>query len=125
MYAGPPGPSKLKEGVPSVLFSTACWRGYIGTWEVKDGRLYLVNLQGSYEVVGGEPVPAEWVSGWLRVPRGEALEYVHMGFESVYEEELQLRFEGGVEVERRTVVNGRKGGPRSWLKRLFPTRPPG
>lgn len=124
LYAGPPGSFKPKEGVPSVVFSTGCWRGYLGTWELKGGRLYLVSLQGSYEVIGDGPVPADWVSGWIRVPRGELLEYVHMGFESVYEEELQVRFEEGVEVERRVVVNGRKGEPRSWLKRLLTPKPP-
>jgi hypothetical protein len=130
--AGPPGSLAAKEGTPSFVFSTACWRGYVGTWEVRDGRLYLVKLQGRCEMSGEGPIPADWVSGWVRVPRGGLLEYVHMGFESVYEEELQIRFEGGVEVERRTVVNdrkggpdGREGGPRSWLKRLFPSKPPG
>jgi hypothetical protein len=124
VVAGPPDLFQTKEDVPSFVFSTACWRRYIGTWEVKGGRLYLVSLKGLSEMVGEGPIPADWVSGWLRVPRGELLEYVHMGFESVYEEELQLRFEGGVEVERRTVVNGRKDGPRSWLKRLLAPRPP-
>lgn len=123
--AWPPGAFGVKEGVPSVVFSTACWRGYIGTWEVKGGRLYLVGLQGRCEMVGEEPIPADWVSGWLRVPRGELLEYVHMGFESVYEEELQIRFEGGAEVERRVVVNGRKGGPRSCPERPTPPKTPG
>jgi hypothetical protein len=47
-----------------------------------------------------------------------------MGFESVYEEELQVRFEGGVEVERRVVVIGRKGDSRPRLKRLFTPKPP-
>lgn len=123
--AWPPGEYGPKEGVPSVVFSTACWRGYIGTWEVKEGRLYLVGLQGRCETVGAEPIPADWVSGWLVVPRGELLEYVHMGFESVYEEELHIRFEAGAEVERRVVVNGRKGEPRSsWLKRLLTPKPP-
>ena len=125
LYAGPPGSFQLKEGVPSVVFSTACWRGYIGTWEVRDGRLYLVKLQGRCEMLGDEPIPADWVSGWIRVPRGELLEYVHMGFESVYEEEIQVRFEEGVEVERRTVVNGRKSRRRSLLERIFPSKPPG
>ncbi len=26
--------------------STACWRGYIGFWELKNDSLYLVELQG-------------------------------------------------------------------------------
>jgi hypothetical protein len=122
--AGPPGSFRPREGVPSVVFSTACWRGYIGSWELKGGRLYLVGLQGRCEMVGGEPIPADWVSGWIRVPRGELLEYVHMGFESVYEEELQVRFEDGVEVERRVIVNGRKGDPRSRLKKPLSPKPP-
>lgn len=23
-----------------IVLSTACWRRYVGTWEIKDGRLY-------------------------------------------------------------------------------------
>jgi len=26
---------------------TALWRGYVGTWEISEGRLYLVRLQGT------------------------------------------------------------------------------
>jgi hypothetical protein len=26
-----------------TLRSTACWRGYQGTWEIKNGRFYLVD----------------------------------------------------------------------------------
>lgn len=25
---------------------TALWRGYVGTWEIVDGRLYLIKLRG-------------------------------------------------------------------------------
>ena len=119
---GPPGVITAKEGVPGVVFSTACWRGYIGTWEIKDGRLYLAGLIGRCEMIGDEPIFAEWVSGWLRIPRGEMLRYVHMGFESVYERELHLRLEGGVVVESKTVeaegVFKRSLRPRSWWEKL-------
>lgn len=27
--------------------STACWRGYMGTWAIEDGRLFLINFSGS------------------------------------------------------------------------------
>lgn len=110
-----------RAGVPSVVFSTACWRRYLGTWEVKGGRLYLRGVAGLYEFVGDEPLFADWVSGWLVAPRGEVLRYVHMGFESVYERELHLRFEAGVLAETREVDN-RKPGPLSRLKAL-PTPP--
>lgn len=118
-----------REGVPSILFSTGCWRRYLGTWEVKGGRLYLKEVAGLYELAGGGPLFAEWVSGWLVVPRGELLKYVHMGFESVYERELHLRFEAGVLTETREVDNRRRSPPvepaappppaRSPLKRLL------
>ena len=26
------------------LINTACWRGYIGSWEIKDNKLYLISL---------------------------------------------------------------------------------
>ena len=116
------------EGVPSVVFSTACWRRYLGTWEVRGGRLYLDGVAGLYELEGVEPLFADWVSGTLVVPRGGLLRYVHMGFESVYERELHLRVEAGVVVETREVDNRRRGTPagpgappprrRSWAERL-------
>jgi len=117
----PPG-TFAKPGVPSFVFSAACWRGYLGTWEVREGRLYLVSLVGRYEMLGDEPVFAEWVSGVLRIPRGELLEYVHMGFESVYERELRLRVEAGVVVESTTVEAAgavkKPLSPRGWRHRL-------
>lgn len=100
-----------REGVPGIVFSTACWRRYVGTWEVRGGRLYLREVAGLYELDGGEPLFADWVSGWLVVPRGELLRYVHMGFESTYERELHLRVESGVVVETREVDNRLRGTP--------------
>lgn len=29
-----------------VSNSSALWRGYVGTWEILDGRLYLIGLKG-------------------------------------------------------------------------------
>lgn len=34
-----------------VIFSTACWREYVGTWEIKDNRFYLVDIIGRYEFI--------------------------------------------------------------------------
>jgi hypothetical protein len=121
--AAPPYATEA-EGVPAFVFSTACWRRYVGTWEVKGGRLYLNGVAGLFTLSEGEPLFADWVSGRLVVPRGELLSYVHMGFESVYERELHLRVEAGVVVETRELDNRREPDgpgpePRSWLKRLL------
>jgi hypothetical protein len=89
----------------SILFSTACWRGYQGTWEITDGRFYLVALRGRFQLEPGEPLLADWFTGVIRIPRGEPLQYVHMGFGSVYEEEVHVKIERGVVVASRTIDN--------------------
>ncbi len=88
-----------------VLYSTACWRGYQGTWEIRDGRFYLVGLRGRFRLLGEEPLLADWFSGTIRIPRGELLVYVHMGFGSVYEQELHVRIIKGEVVASRIIDN--------------------
>ena len=96
---------------------TALWRGYVGTWEIVDGRLYLIDLQGTLK--GGEEasvatifpdypdrVFAHWYSGTIRIPQGQLLNYVHMGYGSTYERDLLLEFEKGVIKGTRVRQNG-------------------
>ncbi|UZJ65249.1 hypothetical protein OKW96_03110 [Sphingobacterium sp. KU25419] len=33
-----------------VGISSACWRGYTGTWEIINGKLYLTNFAGSMRI---------------------------------------------------------------------------
>jgi hypothetical protein len=95
-----------------VLTSTACWPGYQATWEIRAGRFYLVAVRGRYALQGEGPLFADWYSGVLRVPRGEVLHYVHMGFETVYEQELYIKVEQGVVVASRLVDRREEGqGP--------------
>jgi hypothetical protein len=89
----------------SIVNSTACWRGYIATWQIKDDRFYLVSIEGRFELVGIEPLLADWFTGELRVPMGEVIDYVHMGFASVFAEELFVRIVNGAVVSRRRVDN--------------------
>ncbi len=107
---------------------TALWRGYVGTWEIVDGRLYLIDLQGTLK--GGEEasvatifpdypdrVFAHWYSGTLRIPQGKLLHYVHMGYSSTYERDLFLAIEKGVLKGTRVRQNGRAesdSGPQSY-----------
>ena len=93
---------EIEDGITS---STACWRGYIGTWEIKDGQFYLVNLIGRYKLIGKEPIPADWFSGVIRIPKGKVLHYVHMGFGSVYEQEIHVKIEKGKVVKSRVIDN--------------------
>lgn len=87
------------------IMSTACWRGYIGTWEIKDDHFFLKSLRGRYKVRAEEGIHALWFTGVLRVPQGELLQYVHMGFGSVYEKEIHVKIEDGIVVKTREVDN--------------------
>lgn len=89
-----------------MLTSTACWRGYQGTWVIRDNFFYLKTLHGCWQVTSDEPLLADWFSGVIRIPRGKQMTYVHMGFGSVYEEELHIRIDAG-QVMRRQVINNR------------------
>ena len=96
-------------------YCSALWRGYIGTWEVIDTRLYLVGIDGTFldgkeatleDLFPGYPerVFAHWFSGEVRLPQGELLNYVHMGYGSTFEKDLLLTFNKG----RLTSVEERK-----------------
>lgn len=96
---------------------TALWRGYVGSWEIIDDRLYLVGLNGKLEdgtnaslatIFPEFPdlVFAHWYSGTIRIPQGKQLEYVHMGYGSTFERDLFLDVERGVVVATRVRHNG-------------------
>ncbi len=133
-----PDESKRPEFYP---LSSACWRGYIGNWEIKNRTLFLKNLY--YETIDPEkrdnpnirypdyikkvkipldyvfpkgtqsPVEATWFSGVLRFPIGERMRYVHMGFASIHKKERYLTIEKGKVVADRTIDNTGKGATRS------------
>jgi hypothetical protein len=94
---------RSRTGAAGLATSTACWRQYIGTWEVRHDRLYLTSLVGRYELTTGEPLPADWVTDVLRIPHGEPLRYVHLGFETIFEQELHLDVEEGLVTGRSLV----------------------
>ena len=119
--------------------SSGLWRGYVGTWEIINDRLYLVALEG-YMVVDNkytdvelqdvfpqfpEGIFAHWYSGRLRCPRGKLLNYVHGGFMSTYEEELIIDVQNGIVTGEHLVFNGKAEDDASSgisADRVSPTR---
>ncbi len=94
-------------------------------WEIAEGRLYLIKLTaqltdgtafGLNDLFPGRSkrIFADWFSGTVRLPQGEALHYVHMGYESIYEQDRLLTFEKGVLV-RDEVQDNRE----PWTKLPF------
>ncbi len=118
MYATPLS-SYLAEHADSPKFAqhcTALWRGYVGTWEIQNDRLYLIDLQGT--LTDGTQVKlatifpdeqgkifASWFSGKIRIPQGALLDYIHMGFHSTYEMDIFLSFEQGLLVDKQVQKN--------------------
>jgi hypothetical protein len=102
---------------PFVAPHSALWRGYVGTWEIKDERLYLIELMGELknrqngsldEIFPGfaNRVFAHWFTGRLRAPQGKMLQYVHMGFNSTYEFDLLIEIDRGVVTRTELKSNG-------------------
>lgn len=96
---------KLEDCAEIILRSTACWRGYQGTWEIREGKFYLAGIRGQFSLSEGEPLFADWFSGVLRIPKGQRLHYVHMGFGSVFEEEIHIKIEQGLVTAQTTIDN--------------------
>jgi hypothetical protein len=100
---------------PKIL-STGNWRGYIATWEIIDGSLYLQHVESW---IGGRKatlqrlfgkrvrngrIKATRFSGELRIPDGKELQYVHMGYGSVYERDIILTVEMG-RITNKTIID--------------------
>ena len=95
---------------------TDLWRGYVGTWEIREGRLYLIGLQGEAPRGGEgnlatifpeypERVFAHWYSGTLRVPQGQEIQHVHAGYASTFQSDLLISIERGVVTGTRVHQN--------------------
>lgn len=80
----------------SIIFSTACWRKYLGTWEIKDSRLFLLAVQGIYSMKTDEPIFASWFTGTLQIYQGRRLYHLEKTFERVFEFELIVSVESGL-----------------------------
>lgn len=122
-------PEVFRKGV----WSSGNWRGYVATWQIDGDRLMLSRIErlrvrrnpeaatnvdadpDIREMVeipiekvfpGGKlPVFAEWYSGKLRVPQGEMIDYVHMGYGSRYARDTFLDFKNGMLVSRVDIEN--------------------
>jgi hypothetical protein len=97
---------ETREDVSFILKSTAIVRGYIGNWEIKNNKLFLISLLGFIEnqeqvdlnflFPDKNEVFADWFTGDIRIPQGKMLKKVNLGYESIFEKNRILRFKEGV-----------------------------
>jgi hypothetical protein len=107
---------------PNTL-SSGNWRGYIATWEIDNDTLYLQHVESW---IGGRKatlqrlfgkrvrngrVKATWFSGELRIPDGKQLQYVHMGYGSVYERDIILTVDKGRITNKAVIDNTQRQLP--------------
>jgi hypothetical protein len=90
---------------PKTIISSCCWRGYIGTWEIKKGQLFLIGLSGNYRLSEGKSIFAEWFSGEIIVPEGDALKCDAMGSPYLYEGQQNIKVENGIVVATSMIDN--------------------
>ncbi len=102
---------------PFDVTCSALWRGYVGEWEINEGRLYLLKIDGSLRseqpasleaFFPGFPdrVFAHWYSGQIRLPQGELLEYFHGGYGGTYAQDLLIDLEKGLVTQTAVRHNG-------------------
>lgn len=98
--------------------STACYRGYIATWEVTNDSLFLLSVQKGCQdenpqyfdlksEFGASRVFVNWYTGIALAPKGKLLYYVHDAYESLYEKEIEFQIEKGQVIGIKTNDNSK------------------
>ena len=104
----------------SGMISSALWRGYIATFEIKNNQLLLKDIEiqvydtsneKEYKLTqvsvinkvfpNNEIVKIDWMTGLLVLPYGKIVNYVHMGYASTYENYILLEINKGNLIQAR------------------------
>jgi hypothetical protein len=56
-----------------LIHSTACSRGYISVWEIRDNQIFLKDVKGCYEKLCEEDIFAHWMSRSLNAKTGDRI----------------------------------------------------
>jgi len=115
-----PFDSYIKEtsiaGPEFIANCTGCWRGYFAEWAIDNDKLYLTDIEGMLKDKSKATIDtlfpnskgrvfAGWFTGKLFIPIGKMLEYIHSGYETIYEKELIITIEKGNVVDRTIIEN--------------------
>lgn len=111
----------VADSIPRLQGARGCDRGYQGTWELQDGRLYLVKLVGrladgsaatltSLFPNSPERVFADWYTGPLIEPDVNRTKYIPRGG-CIYDCDLHINVHKGEVAE---AFVSRAGGPKDF-----------
>ncbi|MDD2244904.1 MAG: hypothetical protein VB024_09855 [Dysgonamonadaceae bacterium] len=100
---------------------SACWSGYVGTWEIIDSKLYITNITPMFLdetdeskitmeslFPGQDRVFADWYSDEIIIELGKVLYYTNVFKTPIYEEDLIIQIENGIEISSRIENNRNK-----------------
>lgn len=97
--------------------SSLCWNGYVASWSIEDGRLYLKELNDFHgegenalhleTIFPGyaDGVFAHWYSGTMKFPQNEVIKRGSSTTPSFFERDLTLVFRKGLLVSEEVVSN--------------------
>jgi len=104
-FSLPEGDSIIQHKKGIIEQSSNCWRGYVGTWEIRDDKLYLIEFNsGMYDVLTNLPILADWITGIGKVATGEVKASSDWDMET-YETEMHLTFKNGLVVKTENIKN--------------------
>ena len=106
---------ETRSDISFIFESTALVRGYIGAWKIKNKKLFLVSLIGfienkervdlNYLFPNKKEVFADWFSGQIRIPEGNLVKKINIGYASVFERDRMLKFNKGILISDDVIYN--------------------
>ena len=106
---------ETRSDISFIFESTALVRGYIGSWKIKNKKLFLVSLIGfiknkervdlNYLFPNKKEVFADWFSGKIRIPEGNLVKKINIGYASVFERDRMLKFNKGILISEKIIYN--------------------
>ena len=94
--------------------ASTCWRGYVGTWRIRNNVLYLVDFEACYPanieieldfIFARKKQIADWFTGKLRVPFGEIIHRYTNDVYPMHEKEMHFEIEKGIVQGHQIVTN--------------------
>jgi hypothetical protein len=114
--------TRHRKGRQAFISTPECSRGYLASWEIRDNKLLLKDIDAYYSrnfiffrkpakyslkklfpKSNGRPVVASWFSGKLRVPIGKMILYEPSGYDSRFEKEFIITIDKGEIVKVVTI----------------------
>jgi hypothetical protein len=120
-YSDPLAVYLSEKGIKVISDCSACWSGYVGTWEIVGSKLFIAKIEPFFLDEADEKkirmeslfpcqerVFADWYTGEIHIGLGKVLYYTNVFHTPVCEEDLYIQIENGIEVGARIEDNRNK-----------------